>query len=155
MIDARHARTARALRPLLFVSLLLACGTLVGCSTPRRDLSRAQTYPIAIERGEVLDVQVIREGTIIRATNTTTQALGPGVLWINMRFGKLIDAWQPGQTLTLGLAEFRDSAGEAFRAGGFFSRDEPDDVVLVQLQSPAPAGERMLGLVTVEGKGER
>lgn len=134
------------------VGVVLALG---GCSSPKRDLTNARVYPIATPRGDVVDVQVVRDGPMITTTNTTARAFGPSTLWINMRFGAAIDAWAPGETKTLDLRTFRDEFGEPFRAGGFFARETPSDLVLAQLETYAKdaSGKELVGLVVVGGKG--
>ena len=38
------------------------------------------------------------------------------------------------------LTDFRDEFSDAFRAGGFFAREAPDTVVMVELEVPAQQG---------------
>jgi hypothetical protein len=136
---------------------------LNGCAAPKRVLANARAYPIASPRGEVVDIQVVRSGPMITATNTTARSFGPSTLWINMRFGGRIESWNAGETKTLDLRTFRDEFGEAFRAGGFFASETPSDLVLAQLetavqdeagrQASGQAGQELLGLIVVRGKG--
>jgi hypothetical protein len=105
----------------------------------------APKYPEDVARTQTLDVQVKREGTQIRVINTSSRTLGPGRMWINMRFSRDVDSLAPSQELELDLREFRDDLGDVFRAGGFFSKEKPDAVVLVQWQTD----NQMLGLVAV------
>lgn len=142
--------------------LRLALGVLVvglcACSSAqRRDFSQAREFPTNLVRGEVLDVQVSRDVTILRATNTSARAFAsPSTMWINRRFSLPIGDWGVGQSITVKLDTFRDNFGEQFRAGGFFARERPDTVVLVELETPTPdaTGMQLIGLVVVRGKAE-
>jgi hypothetical protein len=103
----------------------------------------------------VLDVQVVRDVTQISSTNTSARAFAePTTMWINRRFSRPIGAWGVGETLTIDLEQFRDNFGEQFRAGGFFSANRPDDVVLVELETGEGDGRELVGLVVVKGKAE-
>lgn len=107
----------------------------------------------AVAQGEVLDVQVFRDRTKLRMTNTTGRDLPGGLLWLNARFSREVEALPAGETLEVPLREFRDGFGERFRAGGFWATREPDPVVLAQWEPTEGerAGER-LGLVVVENR---
>jgi hypothetical protein len=122
---------------------------LAGCSVAP-DLSRAGPAPPAATRAQtsVVDIQVFRDETVIRMTNTTARSLPAGRLWINAWYSREFGGLGVGESVSLDLSEFRDRFGEAFRAGGFFAADRPDTVVLAQLE----AGEEMIGLIVV---GER
>jgi hypothetical protein len=142
---------------------LAACVALTGCASwfapPAATLRRERIYPVGLPRAGVLDVQVVREGTTIRSTNTSPRAFGPSILWLNQRYALPIARWEPGQTLTMNLGDFRDEFGDAFRAGGFFASEPPEPVVLAEVQTKgAPAREpgseesfpeEMVGLVAV------
>lgn len=133
-------------------SLLAATLSLAACSSAQRDAANVRIYPQQLPRGETLDVQVFRGGRTLSATNSTTRDFGPSTLWLNKRFGRAIDGWQPGQTLTLDLNEFYDEFGEQFRGGGFFARETPEDVVLVQLETGPADARQLVSFVTVGGK---
>ncbi len=126
--------------------LALACvgaSLLSACAAPQR--IAGPVYPQAMPRGETLDVQVRRDTTHIALTNTSSRAFPAGRLWLNMRFSRAVDGLAPGQSLSLDLREFRDDLGDTFRAGGFFSTQRPDPVVLVQWDD----GSQLLGLVAI------
>jgi len=143
--------------PLLAAALALAGGTLTlpGCHGPvqRGAKTEPRVYPFDETRGDVQDIQVFREGTRLKLTNTTATGFGPGRLWVNQRFSRQIDGLAVGQSLDLNLYEFVDEFGDKFRAGGFFATDDPDNVVLVQLEARPldDAGDdaRMHGLIVV------
>jgi hypothetical protein len=127
---------------LLPVILILAA--LPACARgPNPDLA-GPTYPL-IDQGKTLDIQVVRDETIIRLTNTTVRPFADARLWINRWYSLPIERFDVGQTLELSLWDFRDEHGEAFEAGGFFATRRPDRLVLAQLQQ----GEELLGLVVV------
>lgn len=96
-----------------------------------------------------LNVQVVRDETVIRMTNTTARAFGPSRLWINRWYSRPIDKFDVGQTLELSLWDFRDQFGEPFEAGGFFAVRKPYRLSQAQLDT----GDELLGLVVV-ARGE-
>lgn len=99
-----------------------------------------RAYPAATDPVEVLDVQVFREVTRLRMTNTTATGFGPGTVWINRRYARDIEGFATGQTLDLDLNEFVDQFAAPFKAGGFFATKRPDPVVLVELETGWDAG---------------
>ena len=118
------------------------------CSTPR-DVSKAGPARPGVERQTgVLDIQVFRDETVIRMTNTTARPLAAGRMWVNDWYSRPFPGLAVGESLELPLSEFRDQNGDAFRAGGFFAADRPDRVVLAQIETDG----QLLGLVVV---GER
>jgi hypothetical protein len=148
------------LRTALFAGCLgaglVALLSLAGCdSAPKRDYVAAREFPSELKRSVVLDVQVVRDVTQISSTNSSARAFAePTTMWINRRFSRPIGAWGVGETLTIDLEQFRDNFGEQFRAGGFFSANRPDDVVLVELETGEGDGRELVGLVVVKGKAE-
>ncbi len=103
-------------------------------------------YPAAIAQEETVDIQVFRDGTTLRFTNTTAERFGPCRVWVNAWYGRQIDGVDIGETIALDLYSFKDTNGVKFRAGGFFAVEQPDDVVLTQLE----IDDRLIGLVTVQ-----
>jgi hypothetical protein len=128
---------------------LLAILTLAGCASTAQPGPR---YPAGAPRGEVADIQVLRDGTTIRMTNTTARAFGPSVLWLNQRYSRPIEGFAVGQTLELELTDFVDEHGDRYRAGGFFAAEPPKRLYLAQLHTPAEGqGQRMVGLIVIRG----
>jgi hypothetical protein len=126
--------------------LLLAVLPLatIGCAQgPNPDLA-GPSYP-EIQQGQTLDIQVVRDVTIVRLTNTTAMSFGPSRLWVNRWYSKGIEKLDVGQTLELSLWDFRDEHGEPFHAGGFFAIKRPDPLVQAQLETDG----QILGLVVV------
>lgn len=115
-----------------------------GCSTatdraqvnpgPTEDGQQPRPYPHHLDPESVSDVQVFREVTRLRLTNTTAAAFPPGTLWINRRYARDVPAFSPGETLELDLTKFVDEYATAFKAGGFFATRTPDPVVVCELQ---------------------
>ena len=133
---------------VLLGSMMLSGGCRVLGGAPDVDYARA--YPRATPPGEVIDIQVFRSGTKLTMTNSTSRSFGPSTLWVNERFSRPIEGFEPGQTLTLDLYEFRDEYQDQFRAGGFFATRDPDPVVLVQLETgPEDPYDELIGLVIV------
>lgn len=151
MIDLRTMRRDRGwlarCGPMLG-GVLVAC-SLAACGATGSRVQGSRPYPMEASRGEVLDVQVIRDGTRIRSTNTSARTFGPSTMWLNMRFSLPIAGWSPGEELELDLREFRDEFGERFRAGGFFAKELPEPVVLAQIETQGSRGSELVGLVAI------
>ena len=140
--------------PCVALVLAGAAAALPGCSVLGGARAEAPEpgpgYPVAAERGEQADVQVFRDNTRLRLTNTTTADFGPGTLWINQQFSRPLDGFAPGQSLDLDLFSFVDEFSERFRGGGFFATRDPEKVVLVEFQ---PEGEdTLVGFVVVRNR---
>jgi len=124
--------------------LAIAC-VFTACSSRSGELKTEPSYPQQKVQARSVDIQVFRDDTVIRFTNTTANAYPASTMWVNRWFSKPIPPLEIGQTMTLKLSEFKDQYGEEFRAGGFFASERPTKVVLVQME----VGEEMLGLVVV------
>jgi hypothetical protein len=125
------------------VALVAGAVLLCGCRGPAK-IVEGEAYPATLKQSRVVDVQVVRDRTRITLVNTTAQALG-GRLWLNQWWSREVSAIEPGSRVTLDLREFKDRFGGAYRAGGFFATENPDKLVLTQLQS----GGELVGLVTL------
>jgi len=138
------------LSALSFQPLLPLCTALFLASCAHRP-NAALAGPEYPDRNQAktLDIQVVRDETTIRLTNTTARGFGPSRMWVNRWYSKAIEKLDVGQTLELDLWEFRDQYGEPFQAGGFFATRKPERLVLAQLQT----GEDVYGLVVV-GRAE-
>lgn len=126
------------------MTLALGAALLLGACRGQPTIVQGEVYPAELKQSRVLDVQVARERTHITLVNTSAQALG-GRLWVNQWWSRELPSVEPGQRITLDLREFKDRFGKPYRAGGFFATENPDKLVLTQLQS----GGEMLGLVTL------
>lgn len=142
----RNTRRTGVRKGGLFTTLAAAiAGALAACSTPR-DVSKAgPPAPLVSRQTTTVDVQVFRDETVIRMTNTTAKPLPKGRMWINNWYSRPFDGLGVGKSVELSLADFHDRYGDAFRAGGFFAADRPDTVVLAQIE----AGEELIGLIVV------
>lgn len=146
--------TARALT----LSLILAGGALAlpigGCQLFNEQLTADPhtPYPEDIAQGEVFDVQVFRDVTLLRFTNTTTRDFGDSVIWINKRYSMAVPGFQSGETIELDLHNFVDEFGDVYRAGGFFAQRTPAPVVLVQIETVENDAPVLHGFVVVENK---
>lgn len=132
-------------------SLFLAAATLTlpGClSNQVQQVRNTPPYPTDKAQSDTLDIQVFRRGTRLIATNTSAQAFGPSIVWINQEFSLPVNGFDVGQTLDLPLTEFKNNLGKRFRAGGFFATLSPKPVVLVQLESPEESS--LQGFVIVD-----
>ena len=97
-------------------------------------------------------MQVERDDTRLRLTNTSARAFGPSTLWVNAGFSREISEFGLGDSLELDLREFVDEFGNPFRAGGFFATRQPHDVVLVEIEDGVD-GQRY-GLIVIRGEAE-
>ncbi|MFT5423127.1 MAG: hypothetical protein ACI89L_000901 [Phycisphaerales bacterium] len=143
------ARTPKSLRRAtlaIAVALPMALPlSLGGCHSPSGKAQvnpgptawgqQPRAYPFALEPVAVEDVQVFREVTRLKMTNTTATSFGTGTVWINRRYARDIEGFGAGQTLDLDLNEFVDEFAAPFKAGGFFATKRPDPVVLVELET--------------------
>lgn len=110
------------------------------------DIEEGPTYP-GTQQTRVLDVQVFRDETQIRFTNTSARTFGPCRMWLNQWYSRELDGLAAAETVTLNLGEFRDRYGAPFRAGGFFATERPDRLVLAQIEE----NNEIVGLVVVGG----
>ncbi|MFG0306271.1 MAG: hypothetical protein ACF8Q5_08670 [Phycisphaerales bacterium JB040] len=127
---------------MLGVLSVLSCG---GCNTaadravvnpgPTESGQQARAYPHHLDPGPVHNIQVFRDVTRLRLTNTTATAFPEGTLWINRRYALDVPAFPPGETLELDLTTFVDEYATPFKAGGFFATRTPDPVVVCELQT--------------------
>lgn len=124
--------------------------TLVGCASTG-ELDSGPRYPEASQRVETLDIHAFRSGTRLQLTNTTGRSFGPGMLWLNGRYGYAIEGVDIGQTIRVPLGDFVDEQGRRFGAGGFFAAEPPELLALVELTVDAPADEQptKYGLIAV------
>jgi hypothetical protein len=146
-VSEYHRRVLRTTGTLLFI----ACVALVPGCRGVRPITEGPGYPAAMPLGDTLDIQLARDGTEVELTNTTPRAFGESTIWLNRWYGRRIGGLAPGQTLRLGLRDFKDMYGESFRAGGFFAIQRADRVAVAELDT---GGGRLLPLVVV-GERER
>lgn len=126
---------------------------LASCAAPSNPVPYAATYP-ELPRDRTLDIQVFRSSKRLELTNTTATAFGPSTIWLNKWYSYPIDGLAVGQSLDIPLTSFRDENSEAFRGGGFFATERPEDLVLAELET-AKGGERVLyRLIVIDGRGE-
>ena len=137
-------RWGRALSGLVAALALGAAAGPLACSGSGT-IEEGPAYPSTLVQSTTLDIQVIRETTEIRITNTTGRSFGKSRLWINASYSLEIAGLKIGETITLPLSEFKDRYGANFRAGGFFAAEAPARLVLAQLQTD----DQMFGLVVV------
>lgn len=135
-------RSTREFARLGFVIVILAA--VGGCSSRSGEIASGPTYPSHAQAGS-LDIQVVRDGTSIRMTNTTARSLAAGRIWANRWYSTEFPGLGVGETLSMELGDFKDQYGDAFRAGGFFATERPAQLVQAQLE----LGEELIGLVVI------
>ncbi len=144
--------------PTAFFALLMLSTTSVTLSTMSgcklfTQTSRAAAgprYPDTLPKDKILDIQVFRDSTTLRLTNTTTHDFGQSTIWLNQRYSSPLNALASGQTIEMDLTTFVDEFGETFRAGGFFSQRIPAPIVLCQLETNIDNEPQLVGFVVVE-----
>ena len=121
-------------RGVWWMGAVLGIVALVGCGSP---MQRGDDPGYATTPGEteLLNIQAMRRGTTLEMTNTSTVDFGASRVWANRSYSREIDGFGIGQTLRLGLGEFRNEFGQRFVAGGFFATARPDALVSVEIES--------------------
>jgi hypothetical protein len=126
----------------------LACGCVSGLSggeATALDKNASRPYPTEMAKEPSLPIQVLRDVTKIRLTNTSARSFGASTVWLNGRYSRAIEGLAIGETRTLDVGGFTDEFGSRFRGGGFFATVDPDPLVMAEIES----GGKMYGLVVV------
>jgi len=150
--------TQRRIVPLAGVALVVALGIglppMGGCQLFSEKLSAdpGPAYPESMPRGGSAGIQVFRDVTTLRMTNTTASSFGPGRLWLNQAFSIDAGTLEPGQTWEFPLNAFVDEFGDVFRSGGFFAQRDPAAVVLVEIENGPESDRELVSFVVVENK---
>lgn len=143
---ATHAGRVRA--GLAIVAMLAASGcssALFVSESAALDENASRPYPVGMDKQPSLPIQVLRDVTKIRLTNTTARSFGPSTVWLNARYSREIEGLAIGETLTLDVGDFTDEFGARFRGGGFFATVNPDPLVMAEIETDG----KMYGLVVV------
>lgn len=127
-----HEGTRRSRGWLLVVGVLLVGSA--GCSSPV-ERGEYPAYSGAPDEYDLLDIQVMRRGTKLEMTNTTTVSFGPSRVWANREYSEEISGFEVGKTVHLRLGDFRNQFGQRFKEGGFFATELPDALVCVEIES--------------------
>lgn len=147
--------TQRRIVPLAGIALL-ALGSLLagGCQLFSEKLTAepGPAYPETMPRGSTADIQVFRDVTVLRMTNTTASSYGPGRLWLNQAFSIDAGTLVPGQTWEFPLNQFVDEFGDVYRSGGFFAQRDPAAVVLVEMEDGPEDQRKLVSFIVVENK---
>jgi len=137
------------------IPLLAACVVLglfaAGCvSRGEREIADNRPYPMELRQNGSLDIQVIQKDTTLELTNTTTQRLEGGTMWLNQRFARDVEALAPGDKREYDLDSFIDQFGDYFRPGGFWAAYTPDRIYLAQWEERVPGqAPKLIGLISV------
>ncbi len=124
---------------------VLSTMVISGCASTN-EVNAGPQYPEGLARIEPLNIHAFRSGTRLQLTNTTGVSFGPGMLWLNGRYGREIDGLAVGQTLRVPLGGFIDEQGRRFGAGGFFAAERPELLALVEMTTSE---------ARLDGEGER
>lgn len=117
----------------LTLAFALAC--TMGCGGRRYVPAQAtQPYPAKLAQGQVIEVQVFRDGGDLIMVNASPQTFEDFDVWVNRRYMIHVDRFEPGTTRRLWFGDFFDQWGETPVAGGFFRTERPTPAVLVQFQ---------------------
>ncbi len=158
MLINPRTRTGPRAGVLCTLGLAMAAGAglapMTGCQLFKEQLTTdpGPAYPEAMPRGRSADVQVFRDVTVLRMTNTTAETFGPGVMWLNQQYAMPVESFEPGETWELDLKGFADEFGDVFRAGGFFAQRDPAGVVLVEIETGASDARELVSFVVVQNK---
>lgn len=149
--------TTQLPRALFALGVIPAVLFVAACSTSTAANRTSNLLPPSIDAYPELtptavhDIQVFRRGTTLTLTNTTATNFPAGILWINQRFGHPTPFFPPGETLQLDLTDFVDQYDSTFRAGGFFATQDPDPIVIAELETmPSTDDAQLHGLIVVE-----
>ena len=136
------------LAPLLLLFLITtAC-------TGRPDLSRATVerlarleYPADAERGDDLDVAVVREGKTIRLRSREPRSFEGVQVWLNQGYVRdpVTLPVAGGESLT--LTRFVNEHRERYPVGGLLSPDKSQELVLAELYDPATGKRHAMTVV--------
>ena len=132
------------MRACLVAAMVAGAVGVGGCSSRSGEIESGPEFPTKAQSGSI-DIQVFRDETVIRMTNTTARVLAPGRIWINRWFSHDFPGLAIGESITMELGEFTDTYGDRFRAGGFFATDRPTKVVQAQLE----INDELVGLIVV------
>jgi hypothetical protein len=131
---------------IFLLSGVLAVGTIMpGCSTAETGFIEREIYPANTRQTKSLDIQVFRDSTTIRFTNSTAVSIPACTMWINAWYSTDFKGLAVGESIEMNLYDFNDQYGDTFRAGGFFATERPTKLVFAQLE----VGDELLGLVVV------
>jgi hypothetical protein len=148
-----HTATSR--RVGFALSAALSVSLMGGCQLFNEKLTAepGPVYPEDAPMVSVLDIQLFRDVTVLRFTNSTTMDLPAGTMWLNKRYSAPMPGAASGETVEMDLRQFVDEFGDTYKAGGFFAQREPAPVVLAQVQVPDGNGNPLLyGMVVVQNK---
>lgn len=128
-----------------FCPIALTAALVLGaCSHEEVSIVNGPVYP-AIPQTSVENVQVVRHGTTVTMTNTSSKTFENARLWANQWYSHEIALWSPGQTITLEVANFKDKFGTPMKAGGFWAAENPEKLVLMQVEQ----GTTLTGLIVI------
>jgi hypothetical protein len=130
--------------PLLFLSAMMLLSAAAGCQPHFGEPTRP--YPRQLQQVRVADVQVFRDGPKATLVNASPVSYQDVSLWINQRYVIELESLPAGAQLTLDLSDARDEYGQIFQGGGFFAGEEPDPLVLGQLETTDGA---LIGLIVI------
>lgn len=130
---------------LVSIGVLSTAALLAGCSTGTTGFVEGPIYPAQLRQARTLDIQVARDETHIRFTNTTASPIPACTMWANAWYSRALEPVAIGETVDLSLFDFKDQFGTAFKAGGFFATEKPTKLVLMQLEFP----DELVGLIVV------
>ena len=107
----------------------------LGTADTALDKDASRPYPIDLAKQPSLSIQVLRDVSMIKMTNTTAHVFGASTIWLNSRYSHEIPGLGIGETLTLSLDDFTDEFGQHFHGGGFFAIERPDPLVMVEIET--------------------
>ena len=127
----------RLVPALMLLSLLTACATRPPSLDERAVERLAEIpYPAQAQRGENLDIIVVRDGAEIRVANRTARSFRDAQLWLNKQYLHPVERLAIGDDNRFDLTAFINHYREPFPVASFLRPDRAEDLVLAELYDP-------------------
>lgn len=136
-----HRHTRRML-PLLAALLALGgCATLESWNLPlpgnmgrsASDQETARAYPEDAERGDALNIEVVRTDNAVRLVNRTVNTYEDAELWLNHEYGAPVGTIETGRNEPVALNNFVNQHGERYPLAVFLAPDLDEALVEADL----------------------
>lgn len=133
--------------PLVLVCLLASL-TLGACSSmgiggqpsaAAIDHLSSLVYPAESDRGQDLDVLVVRNNDNISMVNRTPRVYHNVEIWLNQQYVNIVPRLQIGKdsSTSLSLSTFINRHGEVYPVGGILTPDKNQPLIMAELFDPA------------------
>ncbi len=136
-------------RLIALLVLMSALASLTACNTvglgrapehARIEQLSKLIYPKDSDRGQDLDILVVRRGASLTFVNRTPRVYNDVEIWLNQQYvntlGK-IEIGQPGQNTDYNLAAFYNRHAEHYPIGSFLTPEKNMKLLVAELFDPA------------------